>query len=58
MADDKSNVGGEDRKRINPDEDYEVQYWSEKFGVSREELKNTVERVGPMSDDVAKALGN
>jgi hypothetical protein len=57
MVDDKSNVGGADRKRINPEEDYEMQYWTEKFGVSREELKKAVDRVGPMADDVAKALG-
>jgi len=57
MPDDKSSTDGADRKRINADEDYEVQYWCEKFSVSREELRAAVQKVGPMADDVAEALG-
>jgi hypothetical protein len=34
-----------------------VRYWSEKLGVSAEELKATVARVGVMTEDVAHALG-
>lgn len=56
MPDDPTKTGGADRKRINPQEDYEVRYWSEKFGVTHEELKDVVKRVGPMADDVEKAL--
>ena len=56
MSDDKTKTGA-DRKRININEDYECRYWSEKFGVSADELKRTVERVGPMANDVARALG-
>ena len=56
MSDDKSKVAA-DRKRINVNEDYECRDWSEKVGVSADELKRAVERVGPMADDVARALG-
>jgi len=56
MSDDKTKTAA-DRKRINVNEDYECRYWSERFGVSPEELKRAVERVGPMVDDVARALG-
>lgn len=56
MTDNKSKTAV-DRKRIDVSEDYECRYWSEKFGVSADELKRTVERVGPMADDVARALG-
>ena len=56
MSDDKSKTVA-DRRRINVNEDYECRYWSEKFGISADELKRTVERVGPMADDVARALG-
>ncbi|HEY6027005.1 MAG TPA: DUF3606 domain-containing protein [Pseudolabrys sp.] len=56
MTDNKSKTAA-DRKRIDVSEDYECRYWSEKFGVSADELKRTVERVGPMADDVARALG-
>jgi len=38
------------------EEDYEVQYWSEKFGVSQEELAAAVEKVGPMASDVKREL--
>mgnify|MGYP001600914043 CR=1 FL=1 len=56
MTDNKSKTAA-DRKRIDVSVDYEGRYWSEKFGVSADELKRTVERVGPMADDVARALG-
>jgi hypothetical protein len=56
VTDNKSKTAA-DRKRIDVSEDYECRYWSEKFGVSADELKRTVERVGPMADDVARVLG-
>ena len=34
MADDKTKPGGQDRKRINLSEDYEVRDWCDKFGVT------------------------
>lgn len=57
MADDKSKTGGQDRDRINVNEDYELRDWSDKFGVTPDELKEAVEKVGPMADDVRKELG-
>jgi hypothetical protein len=56
MADDKTNRGPQDRLRINVTEKYEVQYWTEKFGVSEERLRDAVNRVGVMAADVEKAL--
>ncbi len=44
--DDKSKRGPQDAARINVNEDYELQYWSEKFGVSRDQLKHAVTQVG------------
>jgi Protein of unknown function (DUF3606) len=35
MADDPTKRGRPDRDRIDIDEEYEVRYWTEKFGVSR-----------------------
>lgn len=57
MADDKSKTGGQDRDRINVNEDYELRDWSKKFGVTPEELKDAVKKVGPMAGDVRKELG-
>jgi predicted DNA-binding protein YlxM (UPF0122 family) len=48
--------GKPDRDRINTSEDYEVQYWSEKFGVSKQALKDAVKKAGPMAKDVEKVL--
>jgi hypothetical protein len=44
--DSTKNVGSPDRDRINVNEDYELQYWTEKFGVSTDRLKEAVEAVG------------
>ena len=44
--DNKENTGSPDRDRINVNEDYELRDWSQKFGVSPEELKRAVQSVG------------
>ena len=46
MSDDKTKVGGQDRTRISLSEDYEVRDWSNKFGVTPDELKAAVKAVG------------
>lgn len=46
MSDDKSKSGGQDRTRIILSEDYEVQDWSKKFGVTPQELRAAVAAVG------------
>jgi uncharacterized protein DUF3606 len=56
MADDLSKRGQQDRDRINMEEDYEVRYWAEKFGVSGEELRKAVQAAGPMMKDVQRHL--
>ncbi|KQW80747.1 DUF3606 domain-containing protein [Brevundimonas sp. Root1279] len=56
MSDDKSNAGGQDRKRISLSEDYEVRDWAEKFGVSEQQLRDAVGRVGDQAEDVERAL--
>ena len=57
MSDDRTQSGPQDRSRININEDYELQYWSQKFGVTNEELVHAVDAVGPMVTDVAQRLG-
>lgn len=46
MSDDKTKSGGQDRKLISIDEDYEVRDWAKKFGVTPDELKAAVKAVG------------
>ena len=56
MADNKDKVGKPDRDRINLSDDYEVQYWSRKFGVSPDELRKAVRKAGPMAKDIEAHL--
>lgn len=56
MADDKTKVGGQDRKLINTSEDYEVRDWAKKFGVTPEQLKQAVKDVGNRAEDVEAHL--
>jgi hypothetical protein len=46
MSDDKSKTGGQDRKQIGLNEDYEVRDWSKKLGVTPDELQAAVRAVG------------
>jgi hypothetical protein len=54
--DNKKNVGNPDRSRINVHEAYELNDWSNKFGVSHDELKTAVKAVGTEAKDVEEYL--
>lgn len=56
MSDDLNKKGQQDRSRINMNEDHEVDYWTEKFNVTREELQKAVDQAGNSADDVAQVL--
>ncbi len=45
--DDKNKKGPQDASRVNVNEDYELQYWSERFNITRDELKKAVAEAGP-----------
>lgn len=57
MSDDLNNRGAQDRSRISLSEPHEVQYWTKALGVSADELKRLVDRVGHSADGVRKELG-
>jgi hypothetical protein len=57
MPDDRTLRGPADRTRVNVHEDYEVKYWTHKFGVTADQLRAAVRVVGPMARDVARHLG-
>lgn len=57
MADDANERGPRDRTRVNVNQDYELRYWTRKFGVSSQELKEAVIAVGISADAVARRLG-
>ncbi|MGQ7855598.1 DUF3606 domain-containing protein [Pedobacter sp. WC2501] len=54
--DDKLKNGSADRGRININEGYELDYWSNKFGVSKDKLKAAVQIVGTSADKVEDYL--
>lgn len=56
MADDKSKSTGQDRDRINVNQDYELRDWSKSLGVSPERLKEAVQAVGDRADKVREYL--
>ena len=57
MADDLKNRGAQDRARVNVNEDHEVRSWTQKWGVSKEQLAAAVKKVGVSVDAVAQELG-
>ena len=61
MSDDKSNVGGSDRSRVAGDQDYEIDHFARKHGLSREQAQALIDRHGndrATLDAAAEALGN
>lgn len=57
MADDLTNRGPQDRSRISLSEQHEVTYWTKALGVSEEELRRVVGKVGNSAAAVKEALG-
>jgi hypothetical protein len=53
MSDDTSLRGPQDAARISLEEDYEVRYWTEKWGITREQLEEAVQQVGHSASAVA-----
>lgn len=56
MADNLQKAGAQDRSRINVHEEWEVRYWTEALGVSKEQLEEAVKQVGPVADQVREHL--
>jgi 3-hydroxyisobutyrate dehydrogenase-like beta-hydroxyacid dehydrogenase len=46
MADDKKNVGEPDRSLVAGGQDYEVQHFAQKYGLSAEQVRELIARVG------------
>jgi len=46
MADDKSKKGQQDRNRVSGSEEYEIQYFKDKLGVTREQVEEAIRATG------------
>lgn len=56
MADDPRQTGKPEDTRIDVEKDYELAYWSEKFGVSPDKVRGAVAQVGPIARKVREHL--
>jgi hypothetical protein len=56
MADNLQKAGPQDRSRINVNERWELDYWTQALNVSAEELKRVVKEVGTSATAVRAAL--
>ncbi len=56
MADNLQNAGPQDRSRINVREEWELRYWTQELGVSKERLEELVKEVGPSVAAVRQRL--
>jgi hypothetical protein len=56
MADDKSNVGGQDRTRVAGGQDYEVRHFAEANGISIEQAEQLIARHGNNRDELERAV--
>ena len=46
MSDDKTKIAPQDSSRVSVNEDYELFYWTKRFGITKDELKEAVKAVG------------
>lgn len=58
MTDNTADRGPEDRSRISLSQDFEVRYWSQRFGIDEKALREAVEDVGPSVQDVEQYLAS
>jgi hypothetical protein len=58
MSDNLTQRGGSDRTRINVNQEHEVRYWAQRFGVSQEEVRNAVKAAGDRAEQVQAHLAS
>ena len=56
MSDDKNKSGGQDRERINVNQDYELRDWAKSLNTTPERLKEAVQAVGDRAEKVREFL--
>lgn len=56
MADSTETRGGQDRTRINVEQEHERRYWAGKFGITEDVLRRAVSVVGVQADKVEAYL--
>ncbi len=57
MSDDTTKSGGQDRQRINVNQDHELRDWAKCLNTTPERVKEAVQAVGDRADKVREYLG-
>ncbi len=55
MPDDKSKVGKPDRNRVSADQDYEVSQLAEKHGLTQQQARDLIARIGNDREELDRA---
>ena len=55
MTDNKSKRGKADRSRVSGSEGYEVNYFANKHGITREQARNLIKKIGNNRDKLNRA---
>jgi len=56
MPDDKTKVGEPDRSRVAADQDYEVEYFAEKHGLSPQQVRDLIAGFGNSREKLERAV--
>jgi hypothetical protein len=56
MTDDTMKKRPQDPTKINIQQQHELQYWADKFGVTPERIRQAVQRVGTSPNDVEREV--
>ncbi len=56
MADNKSDVGGQDRSRVAGGQDYEVRHFAEANGITIEQAEQLIARHGNSRKELERAV--
>ena len=56
MSDDKTKASGQDRQRINVNQDYELRDWAKSMNTTPERIKEAVQAVGDRAENVREYL--
>ena len=55
MSDDKNKVDGRDRSQVSESDDYEVQDFAQKHGISPEQVRDLIQRHGNNREELERA---
>jgi hypothetical protein len=58
MATDNVNARKEEKENINVHDPFELRYWSNRFGVTKELILEAVREAGDSKDEITKYLKN